>query len=269
MGELGARNWSVDLEDHTGVLAGNWVVAASVAAGATQFTVRDRWAAAVVPYVSAADAPSFAGARIIFRKGQNNGFSTLIASVSSTVSGGTVTTTVTLQDAVPNALTAGDTFVIQRPLSIEVTAPENIQEVGGVALPTGQSGNPNVPVTVDGSTVQQPTEIESAAQNALASTTAALAANATYTSATLDAAPWRRLIGTVISDQAGTLYVQQSPDGQNWDVQSTFSVPANDATGGGVGWSVEVVAPYARLSYTNGATAQTVFRLYAWGVPMS
>jgi hypothetical protein len=69
----------------------------------------------------------------------------------------------------------------------------------------------------------------------------------------------------VYSDQNGTLNVQQSPDGTNWDVTSTFTV-----TGGtGQGFSVEVVAPYMRLDYVNGTTAQTTFRLYAWGTPNS
>jgi hypothetical protein len=145
---------------------------------------------------------------------------------------------------------------------------QNITAVGGNTLPSGQSGNPDIPVTLDGATIQVPTEHESTAQLLVDATTAVLGANATYTTA--NAVPiqtFRRLIGTVISDQAGTLYVQQSPNATNWDVQSSFTVAANDAAGAGVGFSVEVVAPYARLYYVNGATAQTTFRLYCWGVP--
>jgi len=239
--------------DRLAARIGGWI-AGSVAASPTPTTT----AFAITGYDLTA-APSLAGALVVV------GHLTRQVGQVQSNSGSTLT----LSKALDTAPAVGDPVVIFPQVAVNFSGAENIQEVGGVALPTGQSGNPNVPVTVDGSTIQQPTEIESAAQNALASTTTALGANATYTSATLDAAPWRRLIGTVISDQAGTLYVQQSPDGTNWDVQSSFSVAANDATGGGVGWSVEVVAPYARLYYVNGATGQTVFRLYAWGVPLA
>jgi hypothetical protein len=93
-----------------------------------------------------------------------------------------------------------------------------------------------------------------------ASTTTALAANGTYTSSTLNLSGWGRIIGTVYADQAGTLYVEQSSDGTNFDSSSSFSVSA----GSPFGFSVEVVAPYGRIRYVNGATAQTAFRLYAF-----
>jgi len=146
MAQEGVKNLALDLEYHASVLVGHWVVAAATAAGATQFTVRERWAQAVVPYVGANDAANFTDARLVFRSGANQGFSTVVASVASTVSGGTVTTTVTVKDALPNALAAGDGFTIYRALAIAVTAPENIQEVGAKALPTDTSGNPYLPV---------------------------------------------------------------------------------------------------------------------------
>lgn len=147
-------------------------------------------------------------------------------------------------------------------------AKTNIVSVGSTTLPTGQSGNPNVPVTLDGSTFKVPTDHESTLQLTVDSTTTALAASGTYTtSAAVNVSAMRRVFGTVISDQSGTLYVQQSPDGSNWDVQSSFSVAANDAAGQGTSFSVDVAAPSARLHYVNGATAQTVFRLYAWAAP--
>jgi len=98
------------------------------------------------------------------------------------------------------------------------------------------------------------------------STTVPLAANGTFSSGQITASGgygtadsrFARITGSVYADQPGTLYIQQSFDGTNWDVQSTFSVSANT----GQGFSVEVVAPYVRVYYVNGATAQTVFRLY-------
>jgi hypothetical protein len=93
-----------------------------------------------------------------------------------------------------------------------------------------------------------------------ASTTTPLAAGATYTSAVFTCAGFARIVGTVYADQAGTLYVEQSADGTNFDSSSSFSVSA----GAPFGFTVEVVAPNARIRYVNGATAQTVFRLYAF-----
>ena len=123
-------------------------------------------------------------------------------------------------------------------------------------------------VSINGATVDVPTDHESTLQLSVDSTTTPLAANGTYTTATaVDISNMRRVFGTVISDQAGTLYVRQSSDAANWDIESSFTVAANDAAGEGVGFSVEVVAPYAQLYYVNGATAQTVFRLYAWAAP--
>ena len=92
----------------------------------------------------------------------------------------------------------------------------------------------------------------------LASTTTALGANASYTSGSFTVSGYGRIVGSCYADQAGTLYVEQSSDGTNFDVQSTFSYSA----GALLGFSVEVVAPTARVRYVNGATAQTVFRLY-------
>lgn len=96
---------------------------------------------------------------------------------------------------------------------------------------------------------------------ALDSTTAALAASANYTTQTpFGLANVRNIVGTVYADEAGTLEVQQSPDGTNWDAVTKLDVAASTPTS----FSVDVVGQYGRLNYTNGATAQTTFRLYAW-----
>lgn len=91
-------------------------------------------------------------------------------------------------------------------------------------------------------------------------TTTPLAAGATWTSTSINVQGFGRITGSCYSDQPGTLYVEQSPDGVNWDVQSTFSY----STGSLLGFSVEVVCPYARIRYVNGATSQSVFRLYVF-----
>lgn len=91
--------------------------------------------------------------------------------------------------------------------------------------------------------------------------TTALGASGTYnTPSPFTTAGSAKVVGTVFTDQAGTVYVDQSSDGTNWDATSSVSVTANTPTS----FSVEVVAPYGRLRYVNGATAQTKLRLYGF-----
>lgn len=64
----------------------------------------------------------------------------------------------------------------------------------------------------------------------------------------------------VYSDQASAtdgLSVEFSSDNSNWDHTDTFSVPAAI----GKTYTVQRVAQYFRIVYTNGIVAQTVFRL--------
>lgn len=74
-----------------------------------------------------------------------------------------------------------------------------------------------------------------------------------------------KVFGAAFSDQAGTLLVQFSADGVNVDHEETIAVTAGGKTSGFV---VDVVLPYVRLSYTNGATPSTATRinLFARGV---
>lgn len=92
------------------------------------------------------------------------------------------------------------------------------------------------------------------------STIAPLAANGVYTSGSVPAAGagGATIVGTVFSDQPGTVVVQQSYDETHWDVQNSLPVTANV----GVEINEPLYAPYFRVVYTNGATTQTVFRLY-------
>lgn len=91
-------------------------------------------------------------------------------------------------------------------------------------------------------------------------TTTALAANGVYTSPQMSIKGYARITGTMYSDQSGTLLVNQSSDGVNYDVDSSIALTASTPTS----FSVEIVAPYAELKFTNGATAQTTFRLYSF-----
>ncbi|MBW2650679.1 MAG: hypothetical protein JRC66_06660 [Deltaproteobacteria bacterium] len=93
----------------------------------------------------------------------------------------------------------------------------------------------------------------------VASTTSVLGAAAEYASSEFSLEDSARIIGSCFADQNGTLYIEQRNDGTNWDVQSEFTYTANER----LGFSVEVVGNEGRLRYVNGATPQTIFRLYA------
>jgi hypothetical protein len=89
-------------------------------------------------------------------------------------------------------------------------------------------------------------------------TTTPLAANASYTSVSEDRGlnNQRTVIAHAFADQPGTLYIEQSADGTNWDIVESISVPANTGTA----LVTTVKSRYVRFRYVNGATAQTVFR---------
>ncbi len=90
------------------------------------------------------------------------------------------------------------------------------------------------------------------------STVAPLGIAATYTGAAFSCVENGRIVGSCFADQAGTLYIDQRLDGVNWDTRSTIAYVANDP----MGFSVEVVAPEARVVFLNGAVGQGTFRLY-------
>lgn len=89
-------------------------------------------------------------------------------------------------------------------------------------------------------------------------TTTPLGANATFTSGVLVVSGLDNIVGTVFADAAGTIYVEQSFDRANWDISTDYAVAAND----GKGFAEKVYAPFVRLRYVNGSSAQSAFRLY-------
>ena len=90
-------------------------------------------------------------------------------------------------------------------------------------------------------------------------TTQPLGANGTYTSPTLLTDRADNISGVVFADQTGTIYIEQSADGQNWDLSTSYPVTAND----GNGFSESLLAPFVRVRYVNDATGQGAFRLAA------
>lgn len=86
-----------------------------------------------------------------------------------------------------------------------------------------------------------------------------LAANGTWTSGSKVTDRADAITGTIFADQTGTLYIEQSNDGTNWDLSTSVAVAAST----GKGFKEELYAPHVRLRYVNGATAQGAFRVYA------
>jgi hypothetical protein len=91
------------------------------------------------------------------------------------------------------------------------------------------------------------------------STNTPLSGNAVYLSPTMQTDRADYISGTAFADQAGTLYVEQSPNGSDWDLSTSYAILANT----GKGFNEYLYAPYVRLRFVNGASAQSVFRLYS------
>jgi hypothetical protein len=97
----------------------------------------------------------------------------------------------------------------------------------------------------------------------LASCTTPLPAHAVYTSGFFNVDRYGKIVVTILSDQPGTLYVEQSNASDASVVDADEIIPYTAREKRGV-W-VEVVAPYCRVRYVNGSTDQTTFRLFARG----
>jgi hypothetical protein len=89
--------------------------------------------------------------------------------------------------------------------------------------------------------------------------TTALGVNGVYTSPVLMTDRADNISGSVLSDQSGTIFIEQSGDGKNWDISTSYPVTANT----GKGFSESLYLPYLRVRYVNGSTAQGTFRIFA------
>ena len=151
MSTLGTLDWELLLRGVRAIQP-RWVANGNQAAG-NSLSVRYANPQSLVPLVGASDQKNFLGARIVFGPGSgdvpsaNMGFSTIISAITSTVSSGVTTTTLTLADAIPNTINNGDQFMLYPAQEVTVTAPENIAQVGGIAVPTDFAGNFVVPTT--------------------------------------------------------------------------------------------------------------------------
>lgn len=109
----------------------------------------------------------------------------------------------------------------------------------------GGGGDVNLPAVVD----------------ATNSSTTPLGANGVFTGAAFDAKDFATLSISVKSDQSSAvngISVQYSQDGTNWDHTHTYTYIAG---GNGLSYNLPLEMRYVRVVYTNGAVAQTSFRL--------
>lgn len=90
------------------------------------------------------------------------------------------------------------------------------------------------------------------------SSSAILASGATFTGQGVNVSHYASLVVAVLTDQAGTLYVEFSTDNSNWDSSLAYSVAAstNEVH------RVSITRKYARIRFTNtSGSNQTYFRL--------
>ena len=89
------------------------------------------------------------------------------------------------------------------------------------------------------------------------STTSILIAAATFTGTGEDVSNYPSVVVAAKTDQAGTLYIEFSPDNTNWDSSLSFVVSAgiNEVH------RITVTRKYFRVRFTNGAVNQGYFRM--------
>jgi len=118
-------------------------------------------------------------------------------------------------------------------------------------------------ITIEGSDILLPIDMQATLKAVVAKTTRPLGANESYESEWVDVSTKSSLVYLVNTDTDGTLKIQHSIDGEEVDYEDTISItggtPAKDA--------VAIGGDFVKIIYENGATAQTRFRLMVSAVP--
>lgn len=234
---------------------------ASQAGGEAPVTIADLLAGA-----NPADTPALVGVRLMTVGVFNNSTGETItglalASTGTTSSGGAFAINYPITVDVngnPVSIASGDSQTFLVPIANGVLRTWILTPTFGTAP---AAGSIDTLTTVQGAAGNGTVLKGSLVPQTLTPTPAALAASATYTSDTLSLGAYDKIVGSVFTDQTGTLDINQSYNGTDWDVQSSITVNASTPTG----YNIAVVAPYQQLVYINGATAQTVFRLNVGG----
>lgn len=87
----------------------------------------------------------------------------------------------------------------------------------------------------------------------------------TFTSDFLKSNTHDTVTGSVASNTGGDLYIQQSPDGVNWDISNqSNSGPYTHNADESIGFAEPLILPYWRVKFVCAAnTAPTTLRLHA------
>jgi len=97
------------------------------------------------------------------------------------------------------------------------------------------------------------------------STVANLAIGASFVGAATPDLAYTAVQYTVKTDQLGIIYIEQSPDGTNWDISDSYTV----YPGIGNGNTVQLVSSYYRVRFINiGSAPTTYLRIQTIGVPI-
>lgn len=197
-----------------------------------------------------------------------------------TIDNQTITVDVGLDKANDSVQIAGTDGTTPRVVSTDTTGKLNVNNISGsISLPTGASTELTLSsVNNKLPTLGQKTKIDSvsvtlasdqeninvntpAVVDAGNSTTSPLNISGIFTGAAFDAKDFATLSISITSDVSSItdgLSVQFSQNGTNWDHVHTFTFTAG---GNGLSYNLPVEMRYVRVVYTNGAVAQTSFRL--------
>jgi hypothetical protein len=138
--------------------------------------------------------------------------------------------------------------------STVVTAVQDVNIVSSIPLDVNILTPVPLDVNITGGTL---TPSDSGIVDAGNSTTSALLAGATFTGVAIDVVKYPSVVVSALTDKEGTLQVQFSPDGVNWDSNLSFSVAANTNEV----HRVTVTRRYFRVRFVNGAANQGFLRL--------
>lgn len=142
MGDIGIQSLQDSLSTRTrSVAQGNWAVGPGSTTSTIYAVLANPFGSAV--NLSAAIQAALTDSIMEFTSGLNLGSMREIASI-------TADGAITLDADLNQTPASGDTFTILNAIEVSVTAPENIAEVGGAAVPT-VGGVPSVPTITEGS----------------------------------------------------------------------------------------------------------------------
>lgn len=89
------------------------------------------------------------------------------------------------------------------------------------------------------------------------SSTTPLSAAGVFTGTSVDTGEYSTITVSAYSDQSGTLSIQFSSNGTDWDISQEYPITANT----GFTETTNIGAQFFRIQFTNEAVAQTIFRL--------